>query len=55
MIEEHEHAAMTKVYDRAFSWFLKDIILIEPIPIKGQLSLFDVKINWWELIFKTQY
>jgi len=52
MIIEHEPAAMTKVYKRAFSWFLKDIILIEPIPVKGQLSLFNVEINWGELKFK---
>lgn len=48
---EHEKNAMTKIYDRAYSWFLKDIILIEPFPIKGQLSLFEVEIIWQDLIF----
>lgn len=52
MIVEHEQAAMTKVYDRAFSWFLKDIMPIEPIQIKGQLSLFNVELKWDEIIFK---
>jgi hypothetical protein len=51
MIKEHEQAAMTKVYDRACSWFLKDIIPIEPIPIKGQLSLFDVQLKWSDINF----
>lgn len=51
MIKEHEPAAMTKVYNKAYSWFLKDIIPIDPIPIKGQLSLFDVTLNWNELKF----
>lgn len=46
MVEEHEHAAMTKVYDRAYSWFLRDIINIEPINIKGQLSIYNVDIDW---------
>lgn len=51
MIKEHERAAMTKVYDRAFSWFLRDIMPIEPISVKGQLRLFDVELKWDEIIF----
>lgn len=51
MIAEHEALAMTKVYDRAHSWFLKDIIPIEPIPVIGQLSLFNIMINWNDIKF----
>ncbi|MEF2675871.1 MAG: hypothetical protein U0M70_06520 [Eubacteriales bacterium] len=31
--------------EKAFAWILEDIRPIEPIPIKGRLSLFEVDVN----------
>lgn len=42
MTEDHVEAACCEVYDRAVSWFLGNLRLIEPFPVKGQLSLFEV-------------
>ena len=42
MVREDEIRACCEVYPRAYSWFLKDIQLIEPFDIKGQLRLFEV-------------
>lgn len=45
MTKEDEAAACCPVYDRAYSWILRDIA---PLPVKfrvrGQLGLFDVEV-----------
>lgn len=51
MTKEHEAAACTKVYDKAHSWFLRNIRLIEPIDIKGKLLIFDLPITDNEIKF----
>ena len=52
MTKEHEGAAMTKVYNKAYSWFLRDVMPIRPIPVKSKLLLFDVELKWSELEFQ---
>lgn len=42
MTAEHERLACCAVYDGAYSWFLEDITAIEPVAIKGALSLFKI-------------
>lgn len=45
MTKEHEEKACIKYYPGAFSWFLKNIKpLKKPIPVKGQLGIFTVRI-----------
>lgn len=38
-----------EVYDRAWAWMLEDIRLVPTIPIKGQLSIFNVDITYKDL------
>lgn len=46
MQKEHEKKACIKVYPKAQAWFLRNIRPINPpIPIKGQLNVFDIKLN----------
>lgn len=45
MTEEDEHKACCKVYPKAHSWLLKNITPIEPYPVKGRLSLFNVSVT----------
>lgn len=40
-----EENACCKLYDNAYSWYLKNIRLIEPIKIKGKLNLFNLEIE----------
>lgn len=42
MTLECEKLACCKIYDGAYSWFLKNIITIPPFKVKGQLRLYDV-------------
>ena len=42
MIEDDETDAMCIIYPRANSWFFKNLKLIKPFPVKGQLGLFEV-------------
>lgn len=45
MQKEDEEAACCKIYDRAHSWFLRNIRKIDPIiPVKGQLSIFNLEL-----------
>lgn len=43
MVKDDERFACCEVYPRAYSWFLGDVILIEPFNIKGKLGLFEVE------------
>jgi len=49
MTEEHEEAAMCRVYDGAWAWMLEDIRPVKQIPVKGQLSIFDVPFTYEDL------
>ena len=42
MTKQDEILAYCKLYPRANSWILKDIRIIKPFPVKGQLGLFEV-------------
>jgi len=42
MVKADEKAAMCEVYPKAHSWLLKNVHRIEPFPVKGQLSLYEV-------------
>ncbi len=42
MDKSHERKAYCKVYNGAYSWFLRDITPIILFPVKGQLKLFEV-------------
>ncbi len=45
MQKQDEQKACIKVYPKAQSWFLKNLRIIKnPIPIKGQLNIFDLKL-----------
>ena len=45
MKKEHEKKACTKIYKGAYSWFLRNIRLINPpIPVSGSVGIFDLKI-----------
>lgn len=45
MTKEHELWAQCEVYPRAQSWFLRNIIPIDPFDIKGGLGLFNVDVT----------
>ncbi len=46
MVKADEKKACVKVYPKAHSWFLRNIKKISPpIPIKGALGIFDLKIK----------
>lgn len=51
MTLEHEAAARCDVYPRAQSWFLGNARRIKPIPMKGQLSIFNVPLEISDLTF----
>ena len=36
--------------DKIYKWLLSDIRAVKPIPIKGQLRLFETNINDYEII-----
>lgn len=42
MTEADEKYACCKVYPRAHSWILRNVIPIKLVPLKGQLGLFNV-------------
>ncbi len=45
MQKKDEKAACCKVYSKAHSWFLRNLRPINPpIPVKGKLSIFDLKL-----------
>ena len=46
MQKKHEKDACVKVYPKAQAWHLRNIRPINPpIPVKGQLSIFNVKLD----------
>lgn len=53
MSKEDEKKACCELYS-AYSYFLEDIRLIEPFPIKGQLGIFETGIEEKDLIFLKQ-
>jgi hypothetical protein len=45
MIKEHEEKACIKIYPNAWSWFIRNVRLINPMfPVKGKLSFFEVNV-----------
>lgn len=42
MRDEDEESACCEVYSRAISWVLRDIQRVWPVPILGQLKIYDV-------------
>ena len=42
MRKRDEFCACCDIYDGAYSWFLVNVEPIEPFPVKGKLSLFEV-------------
>ena len=46
MEKKDEKMTCIKLYPKAQSWFLRNLRRIDPpIPVKGSLSIFDLKIN----------
>lgn len=43
MVKDDEMAALCEIYPGAFSWVLENPRRIEPIPVKGQLRLWDYR------------
>lgn len=44
MIKDDEKLAGCEIYNGAYSWVLEDVERIEPFEVKGQLSLYEVKL-----------
>lgn len=45
MKDKHEKAAGIKVYEGAYSWFLRNLRKIDPVfPVQGQLGVYDLEI-----------
>jgi hypothetical protein len=42
MKKEHQRDAMCKIYYGAYAWLLRNIRQINPVPVKGQLGLFNI-------------
>ena len=42
MTKADEAAACFKLFDKAWAWELKNLRVIEPFPVKGQLNIFNV-------------
>lgn len=42
MTKEHEKDACCPVYDRAKSWFLRNVKKIEPFEVKGKLGIYEL-------------
>ncbi len=45
MRKDDESAAMCKIYPRAYSWMLDNVMTIEPFEVLGQLGLFSVNVK----------
>jgi len=53
MNRNHEKEAMCQLYDGAYAWLLRSIREFKkPIPIKGQLNLFDIELPYVAIQFK---
>lgn len=42
MTKADEAAARCRIYDRAYSWVLENVRLVEHVPITGRLALYEV-------------
>lgn len=51
MTPDHQDAAQCLVYPKAQSWFLRNPRPISPIPMKGNLSIWDAKVDPEKLVF----
>ena len=45
MKKSHEKKACIKVYPGAYSWFLRNIRKIKPVPVKGSLGIFNLELS----------
>lgn len=52
MTRDHEKKAMCKVYEGAYSWFLRNVRPIRPFDIKGKLSLFNVELSKDDIVYE---
>lgn len=50
MTEEHEQKACCRVYEGAWAWILDDIRPVKQLPVKGQLSIYDVDYTFKDLL-----
>jgi hypothetical protein len=39
---KHEEAAMCRIYPGAWAWILEDVQKVKQIPVKGQLSIYEL-------------
>lgn len=47
MKKEHEEAACSKLYPRAWAWYLRNVRKIDPpVSVKGKLGIFDLEIEF---------
>jgi hypothetical protein len=44
MVKEDETAACCPVYPRAVAWVLRNVRVIKPFPVRGQLGLYEVAV-----------
>jgi len=51
MVAAHEARAQCEVYDRAYAFLFEGLRLIEPLPVKGALGLFDPGVTASDLRF----
>lgn len=46
MQKKHEKQACIQIYEGAYSWFLRNLRIIElPVPVKGSLSIFNLDLK----------
>jgi hypothetical protein len=45
MTKDDEKAACCELYPRAVAWVLSDTKAITPFPVKGQLGIFEIKLD----------
>lgn len=43
MKKKDERKACVKVYPGAYSWFLRNLRLLRPFPVKGSLGIYNLK------------
>ncbi len=49
MVRNDEEEACCEWYSGAFAWVLTNVRRVKPIPIRGQLGVYDVSIDFAEL------
>ena len=45
MTRADEQFAMCRIYPNAFSWVLKNVLPLDPFPVKGSLGVFNVEVR----------